>query len=600
MDMQVIGENASPQASVYSPYDDGPGSRPSASKQFASPSAYSPFKVPGASPSPRRQLPMSPYASAGEVSSVDSSVHGQLSHRVRNTLLQRKRQLSTLTSAVLTKIAGASTSQYDDFETAEVDEDEVSASPMKRGRKDESKSTGTVGKLLAIKVESMAKAAVAAKAKAFASAAQHVRESAREASKINWPEEVRHELLTAGSTLQATARAVVQSVEEETDAVLDVAEASIGALASRVRAAASPLRRTVSGAAWALQKGARTSASELSATIVAQLAPDEDADDEVVILRGAVQATTGAADAADASCEGSAADLESLESSAAASLQMAVETVGSAVETVGTVVASGIGMVGELGSAVEERLFHAEENLLQTGGAFGAALGGAVSERIEAATSTLAQQANAAVGDTFAAVEHAGAAVGETIDAVEDAIESVERSVEEVVSDGLRAVGAELGAARDGVGAVVQSAVAPFRALSAEAVHSAVGVVSSEMREGVKDLTTDAQVMALRVEEKLLAFNSSLHGLASRVVGALQRQQSADLAATAAIAAAAAAAPPSLEADANEGRNQHAISLEADAAKAARAAEAAKAVASRLGAVDAWEAEVAAALQEDA
>ena len=600
MDMQVIGENASPQASVYSPYDAGPGSRPSASKQFASPSAYSPFKVPGASPSPRRQLPMSPYASAGEVSSVDSSVHGQLSHRVRNTLLQRKRQLSTLTSAVLTKIAGASTSQYDDFETAEVDEDEVSASPMKRGRKDESKSTGTVGKLLAIKVESMAKAAVAAKAKAFASAAQHVRESTREASKINWPEEVRHELLTAGSTLQATARAVVQSVEEETDAVLDVAEASIGALASRVRAAASPLRRTVSGAAWALQKGARTSASELSATIVAQLAPDEDADDEVVILRGAVQATTGAADAADASREGSAADLESLESSAAASLQMAVETVGSAVETVGTVVASGIGMVGELGSAVEERLFHAEENLLQTGGAFGAALGGAVSERIEAATSTLAQQANAAVGDTFAAVEHAGAAVGETIDAVEDAIESVERSVEEVVSDGLRAVGAELGAARDGVGAVVQSAVAPFRALSAEAVHSAVGVVSSEMREGVKDLTTDAQVMALRVEEKLLAFNSSLHGLASRVVGALQRQQSADLAATAAIAAAAAAAPPSLEADANDGRNQHAISLEADAAKAARAAEAAKAVASRLGAVDAWEAEVAAALQEDA
>lgn len=576
MEVQEAGENASPQASDYSPYDDGPGSRPSGSKQFASPSAYSPFKVPGASPSPRRQLPMSPYASAGEVSSVDSSVHGQLSHRVRNTLLQRKRQLSTLTSAVLTKIAGASTSQYDDFETAEVDEDEVSASPMKRGRKDESKSTGTVGKLLATKVESMAKAAVAAKAKAFASAAQHVRESTREASKINWPEEVRHELLTAGSTLQATARAVVQSVEEETDAALDVAEASIGALASRVRAAASPFRRTVSGAAWALQKGARTSASELSATIVAQLAPDEDADGEVVILRGAViQAPTGATDVVGTSREGSAADLES---SAAASLQMAVETVG-------TAVASGIGMVGELGSAVEERLFHAEESLLQTGGALGAALGGAVSERIEAATSTLAQQANAAVGDTFAAVEHAGAAVGETIDAVEDALETVERSVEEVVSDGLRAVGAELGAARDGVGAgvgaVVQSAVAPFRALSAEAVHSAVGVVASEMREGVKDLTTDAQVMALRVEEKLLAFNSSLHGLASRVVGALQRQQSADLAAT----AAAAAAPPSLE---------------ADAAKAARAAEAAKAVASRLGAVDAWEAEVAAALQEDA
>lgn len=576
MEVQEAGENASPQASDYSPYDDGPGSRPSGSKQFASPSAYSPFKVPGASPSPRRQLPMSPYASAGEVSSVDSSVHGQLSHRVRNTLLQRKRQLSTLTSAVLTKIAGASTSQYDDFETAEVDEDEVSASPMKRGRKDESKSTGTVGKLLATKVESMAKAAVAAKAKAFASAAQHVRESTREASKINWPEEVRHELLTAGSTLQATARAVVQSVEEETDAALDVAEASIGALASRVRAAASPFRRTVSGAAWALQKGARTSASELSATIVAQLAPDEDADGEVVILRGAViQAPTGATDVVGTSREGSAADLES---SAAASLQMAVETVG-------TAVASGIGMVGELGSAVEERLFHAEESLLQTGGALGAAIGGAVSERIEAATSTLAQQANAAVGDTFAAVEHAGAAVGETIDAVEDALETVERSVEEVVSDGLRAVGAELGAARDGVGAgvgaVVQSAVAPFRALSAEAVHSAVGVVASEMREGVKDLTTDAQVMALRVEEKLLAFNSSLHGLASRVVGALQRQQSADLAAT----AAAAAAPPSLE---------------ADAAKAARAAEAAKAVASRLGAVDAWEAEVAAALQEDA
>ena len=123
---------------------------------------------------------MSQYASAGEVSSVDSSVHGQLSHRVRNTLLQRKCQLSTLTSAVpvLTKIAGASTSQYDDFETAEVDKDEISASPMKRGVR--AKSTGTVGKLLATKVESLAKAAVVAKAKAFASAVQHVRESTRE------------------------------------------------------------------------------------------------------------------------------------------------------------------------------------------------------------------------------------------------------------------------------------------------------------------------------------------------------------------------------------------------------------------------------------
>ena len=178
MEMHDIGEDAYPQVSDYSPYDGGPGSRPSASKQFASPSAYAPFKGPGASPSPRRQLPMSPYASAGEVSSVDSSVHGQLSHRVRNTLLQRKRQLSTLTSAVLTKIAGASTSQYDDFETAEVDKDEVSASPMKRGVR--AKSTGTVGKLLATKVESLAKAAVVAKAKAFASAVQHVRESTRE------------------------------------------------------------------------------------------------------------------------------------------------------------------------------------------------------------------------------------------------------------------------------------------------------------------------------------------------------------------------------------------------------------------------------------
>ena len=33
-------------------------------------SASSPFKVSGASPSPRRQLPMSQYASAGEVSSA--------------------------------------------------------------------------------------------------------------------------------------------------------------------------------------------------------------------------------------------------------------------------------------------------------------------------------------------------------------------------------------------------------------------------------------------------------------------------------------------------------------------------------------------------
>ena len=79
---------------------------------------------------------------------------------------------------MLTKIAGASTSQYDDFETAEVDKDEVSASPMKLGVR--AKSTGTVGKLLATKVESLAKAAVVAKAKAFASAVQHVRESTRE------------------------------------------------------------------------------------------------------------------------------------------------------------------------------------------------------------------------------------------------------------------------------------------------------------------------------------------------------------------------------------------------------------------------------------
>ena len=101
MEMHDIGEDASPQVSDYSPYDGGPGSRPSASKQFASPSAYSPFKVPGARPSPRRQVPMSQYASAGEVSSVESSVHGQLSHRVRSTLLQRKCQLSTAFDAHL-------------------------------------------------------------------------------------------------------------------------------------------------------------------------------------------------------------------------------------------------------------------------------------------------------------------------------------------------------------------------------------------------------------------------------------------------------------------------------------------------------------------
>ena len=102
MEMHDIGENASPQVSDYSPYDGGPGSRPSASKQFASPTAYSPFKVPGARPSPRRQLPMSQYASAVEVSSVDSSVHGpQLSHRVRSALLQRKCQLSTAFDAQL-------------------------------------------------------------------------------------------------------------------------------------------------------------------------------------------------------------------------------------------------------------------------------------------------------------------------------------------------------------------------------------------------------------------------------------------------------------------------------------------------------------------
>ena len=48
-----------------------------------------------------------------------------------------------------------------------------------------------------------------------------MREAGREASKINWAREMRQELMSAGSSLQAAALAVVHAVDEEADTAFD-------------------------------------------------------------------------------------------------------------------------------------------------------------------------------------------------------------------------------------------------------------------------------------------------------------------------------------------------------------------------------------------
>ena len=106
-----------------------------------------------------------------------------------------------------------------------------------------------------------------------------------------------------------------------------------------------------------------------------------------------------------------------------------------------------------------------------------------------------------------------------------------------------------------------------------EAVHSAVGNVASEVFEGVKDLTTDAQVLALKVEEQFLTLDANLHGLTSRVVSALEAPNGA-------VGAAEAS--------------------EAAIATATAAEAAAEPMPQLSGEAATWDAEVEAALREDA
>lgn len=447
-------------------------------------------------------MPPSPLSAAED--GEDSTGRGfppmnpvQLGQKVRSAVLQHKRRLSTLTSAVLTKIAGASTSQYDDYcpspdmeSCASAKKRNCAAPPLAPSQQQQQQRAATggdeegdaevppplrpgvsAGKLLASKMASAAAEAkiVAAKpAKLVASAASNVERSVKEvtsnvqqgvkdASKINWPKEVRHEIVTAGMTLQQAAKSIVQQVDDEADSVFDAAEQSIGAVADK-------FRRSVGGAVWGFG-GRRTS---------------------TVVHDGLQTSAEGDGAVVDAEED------EEHEEGREDGLQTAVTSMGSAVTHVGAqmgaAVASGLGLV-------EERLFLAESSLLKTGDAVSGALEEGVTTWAKQAGKTFGH-AGAAVGET---IGQAGAAVGETIDAVEDRMDAVEVAV----GDSLRELS-------DAVGDV----------------GTRLGDVASEMIEGVKDLRTDAAIMALRVEEQLVAtsssFDATVHGLATRVVGALE------------------------------------------------------------------------------
>ena len=336
-----------------------------------SPSLYSPYKRPGNPYSPFNAGPLGSPVHCSSPGPLHAAQPAGAAAYMRQSLWANRRRVSTAASLLLTKIAGASTSQYDDYVPSP-----ENASPRKRRRPpivpeaqpiSSTRSTG-MSKTIASKVEagSKALATVAAKPAAIvASAASGVIEASQVVANIDWGKEVRQELASAGQTISTAARATVQAVDDEADALFDNIEAHLGVVATK-------LRKGMSGSAAALRAAASTNSASLEAA-----GGDSAAGDDGEADSGSSHSSSSSAAAVpeDDRVAGASDDEEAASSSVVHGLQTAV-----------TNVTQGL-------SAVEERLVAAESSLMAAGGELGGKLEG-----------------------TLAAV---GASVGEAYDAVE-------------------------------------------------------------------------------------------------------------------------------------------------------------------------------------
>ena len=467
---------------------------------ISSPSLYSPFK-PGRMYTPSRAIAASP-AQSGGISAPSSQPLPP-----RGFLSAKKRQLSTLTSGLLTKISGASTSVYEDYTPSPTSNEAPRARPG--------------APPLASKLREGVAAAAAKPVKLVSSAAANVRDGAREASKIHWRKEFTHELKTAGETIQSTGNSIqgvfksaVQAMDDEADAVFDGVEKGFQAISRRLSTVGSRSSRATA------QKRAASSSHE-------SLAEGEE-DDEVPTLPSTMMdETTGALLVGPAESDGGA----DFEATAEASITNLVESVGGAMQNsvsavTGSVEAMASGVtqdlaamasgVFEMGDRVEERLVAAEESLLAVGGAVGgavtqqmamvgetleggiASLEGGISGSIATLEGGSAQVANAvgsmqqlsvnAVGSMHLQVQQQLSVVGEAasqqlsvvgkdLQMVGDAVNESVSTVAGAVGGGLEAVGGGLASAEGALDDAFEEVV--------NTMHSVVGSLADEVNESV-------------------------------------------------------------------------------------------------------------------
>ena len=401
---------------------------------ISSPSLYSPFK-PGRMYTPSRATAASPAQSDG-ISAPSSQ-----NRPPRGFLSARKRQLSTLTSGLLTKIAGASTSVYEDYTPSPTSNEAPrpsAVSPGKRGRPSAAMPP------LASKLREGVAAAAAKPVKLVSSAAANVRDGAREASKIHWRKEFAHELVTAGQSIQSAGHSIqgvlksaVQAMDDEADAVFDGVEQGFRTISRRLsvvggrNSRATAQQRAASGSHESLAEG------------------DGEEDEEVPTLPSTMgDETTGAVVVAAAE-SGSGADFEA---TAEASLTHLVESVGGAMQNsvsavTGSVEAMASGVtqdlaamasgVREMGDRVEERLVAAEESLLAVGGAVGGAVTqqmAMVGETLEGGIATLEGGISGSIATLEGGSAHVANAVGSMQQLSVNAVGSMHLQVQQQLS----------------------------------------------------------------------------------------------------------------------------------------------------------------------
>ena len=471
---------------------------------------YSPFKPFGASPRSIKKPPAnaiyhySPYRSSHpqpyRPSPLGNTAEPNIAPNNRSST-SFSAKAKWFTSSVLTKIAGATTSVYDDF----VPEDakaKPKEDPLKRVR------------------EGVASAA-ARPAKMVVSAAANVRDGAREAAKIQWGKELSHELNLGVSAIKSA----VQKMDDEADAVFDKVEQGFTHLSRRISTMGGPRRqqkqRKAKGGAAGVEAAAADNTRAIQAAMMrvrnerfarmqaaSTTAPPATNDDDAgIVLEFAPEAA-----------------LTSLVESVQSGIEAAAESVANElngmqqdISAVGDKVAYGLSEVGE---AMEGKLVLAEESLIAVGGAVGGAVhqqlvevgesfeGGAsamheqlslVGEALESSLPTsneVLEKASGAVGKVGEAVHTVGVTVG-------GQIEAVEASLDEAVEEAVHTVNELVGSAADQLSNALPLLAEDVSAV-AQSVRSTFAEPVQQQEEEKAQLTLDEEVERALEEDEVI------------------------------------------------------------------------------------------------